>query len=90
MGRGDEIDSKYSSLEMIVQTGFNSVRGVNKFKDVAVYANPSMSSRQIQPNESDVLTHIALKGGREAGSFTSGEMVTKSQELWDQYLSGPL
>ena len=37
-----------------------------------------------------MLTHIALKDGREASSFTSGEMVTKSQQIWDEHLAGPL
>ena len=87
MSRGEELSlKKYPSLEMLVQTGHTGLRGVNKFRDVAVYANPRLSSRQIPANDSDALTHLALKGGREAGSFTSGELVTKSNELWSQYL----
>jgi len=34
------------------------------------------------------LTHIALKDGKEAGSFTSGEIVAKSQSFWNDHLSG--
>jgi len=66
------------------------MRGVNKFRDIAVYANPAMSVRQIPNNESDALTHICLKDGVEAASWTSGELVTKSSQLWDEHLSGSL
>lgn len=42
---GDELKlSKYPNLKHIVQTGFSKIRGVNMFKDVAVYANPAMST----------------------------------------------
>lgn len=46
MYSGDELSVKaYPSLRHIVQTGFTNIRGVNMFKDVAVYANPKFSSK---------------------------------------------
>lgn len=84
MMRGDELkSSKYPGLEMVAQTGFSGIRGVNMFKDIAVYANPSTSSRQIAPNSGDAVARVVLKNGREVSSFTSSELVGKSQQLWD-------
>ena len=60
---------------------------MNKFRDLAVYANPAMSTRQIPENQGDWVTHIAYKGGREAMSMTSSELVTRSADLWDSVLS---
>ena len=46
MYAGDEIAlSKYPNLKHVVQTGHSAIRGVNKFRDLAVYANPAMSTR---------------------------------------------
>lgn len=88
MMRGDELKAgKYPHLDMVVQTGHTGIRGVNKFKDVAVYANPAMSVRQIAPNDSDAVTHSVLKNGREVTSMTSGELVEKSEQLWSTHLS---
>ena len=45
---GDELNlKKYPHLRQIIQTGFKAIRGVNMYKDLTVYATPSMSSRQI-------------------------------------------
>jgi len=63
--------SKFPNLRHIIQTGHKGIRGVNKFRDVAVYANPAMSTRQIPNNQGDWLTHIAYKSGREATSISS-------------------
>lgn len=88
MMRGDELRSgKYPTLSMLVQTGFNGVRGVNKFKDVAIYTAASMSSRQIPANEGSAVTHLTFRGGREISSITSEELVQKSNSLWEQHLS---
>lgn len=89
MYAGDELKlSKYPALRHIVQTGFSKIRGVNMFKDVAVYANPSMSNYSIPANSADALTHVYLRDGREVRSFTSQDFVTASQDLWQSYLSG--
>ena len=46
MYAGQELNlAKYPHLKHIVQTGHISMRGVNKFRDLPVYANPAMSSR---------------------------------------------
>ena len=43
---GQEISlSKYPNLKHVVQTGHSAMRGVNKFRDLPVYANPAMSTR---------------------------------------------
>ena len=44
---GQELNlAKYPNLKHIVQTGHQvGVRGVNKFRDLPVYANPAMSTR---------------------------------------------
>ena len=63
------------------------MRGVNKFRDLPVYANPAMSTRQIPENQNDWVTHLAYKGGKEAVSLTSSDLVTKSQAIWDSTLS---
>jgi hypothetical protein len=48
---GDELNlKKYPHLKQIVQTGFKAIRGVNMYKDLTVYATPSMSSKQIPVN----------------------------------------
>lgn len=76
---GDELNlSKYPHLKQIVQTGFTKIRGVNMYKDVAVYANPALSTVSLPVNSSDAVTHIYLKDGREAQTMTSSEFVSAS------------
>ena len=42
MYAGDELKlARYPHLRHIVQTGFTKIRGVNMYKDIAVYANPA-------------------------------------------------
>ena len=79
--------AKFPSLKHIVQTGHNAMRGVNKFRDLPVYARPTISSRQIPTNEPMFTSHVALQGGQKVASFTSGEMVDYATELWDSYLN---
>jgi len=89
MYAGDELKlSKYPSLRHIVQTGFTKMRGVNMFKDVAVYANPSLSNYSIPTNSANAVTHLYLKDGREVRSLTSSEFVSASEDLWQSYLQG--
>ena len=88
MYRGDELNlAKYPNLKVVAQTGHNAMRGVNKFRDIAVYANPRFSSNQIETNSSDSVTHVAYKGGREVCSITSGDLVAKADSLWSSHLS---
>jgi acyl-CoA synthetase (AMP-forming)/AMP-acid ligase II len=79
--------AKYPNLRHIVQTGHSAMRGVNKFRDLAVYANPAMSTRQIPDNHSDWVTHVVYKNGKEHCTLTSGELVQKVNGLWESPLS---
>ena len=85
---GEEMNlAKYPNLKHVVQTGHQAIRGVNKYRDIAVYANPALSTRQIPENQGDWVTHVAYKGGKQVTSITSSELVEKSQTLWDSSLS---
>ena len=43
---GDELNlKKYPNLKQIIQLGHNSIRGVIKFRDAMVYADPRISLR---------------------------------------------
>jgi len=87
MYHGDELSlAKYPHLERIVQTKFSYIRGVNMYKDLAVYANPKFSSHQIPTNDADSTAFVALKNGK-ATTYSSGEIVEQSQNLWDSHLS---
>ena len=88
MYAGEELNlAKYPHLRHIVQTGHSAMRGVNKFRDLPIYANPAMSTRQIPENQSDWVTHIAYKGGKEVASITSGDLVSQSKSIWDSALT---
>jgi len=46
MYSGQELSlAKFPNLKHVVQTGHSAMRGVNKFRDLPVYANPAMSTR---------------------------------------------
>ena len=48
---GDELALKpYPYLKQIIQLGHTTIRGVIKFKDSMVYANPKMSNYEITEN----------------------------------------
>lgn len=84
---GDELAlEKYPALKHIVQTGFTKMRGVNMFKDVAVYANPALSNVSLPVNSADDVTHTYLQNGREVRSLTSGECVREADRLWSTHL----
>ena len=42
--------ARYPNLKIVAQTGHQAMRGVNKYRDLTVYANPAFSSRQIPEN----------------------------------------
>ena len=89
MYAGQELDlSRYPHLRHIVQTGFTKIRGVNMFKDVAVYANPALSNHSIPENNTDDVTHICMRDGREVNSLTSGQLVDASESIWSNHLQG--
>ena len=88
MRAGQELSvGRYPNLKHVVQTGHLALRGVNKYRDFTVYANPAFSSVSIPENSSDWVTHVAYKDGKEALSLTSSELVAKSQGLWESSLS---
>jgi hypothetical protein len=64
------------------------MRGVNMFKDVAVYANPKISNHAIPVNTADSLTHTYLKAGREERAISSAELVRAADGLWNNHLIG--
>ena len=88
MYAGDELRlAKYPHLKHIVQTGFTKMRGVNMFKDLAVYANPAFSSYSIPQNNADDVTHRVFSHGQEVSTLTSGDVVDASNRLWNDFLS---
>lgn len=56
------------------------------FKDVAVYANPSMSNFSLPVNSADDVTHTYLENGREVRTLTSGECVREAEQIWNTHL----
>lgn len=84
---GDELNlKKYPNLKHIVQTRFSAIRGVNMFKDVAVYANPAMSPHSIPINRADDVCLVAYNDGK-ATEYTSSDLVRESELLWKDHLS---
>jgi hypothetical protein len=50
---GDELSLKaYPNLKQIIQLGHHTIRGVIKYKDAMVYANPNVSNFEIPSNQS--------------------------------------
>lgn len=51
---GDQLELKqYPDLKHIIQLGHETIRGVLKFRDVMLYANPQQSHIEIPVNESE-------------------------------------
>lgn len=73
---GDELQLKnYPNLKQIIQLGHTTIRGVIKYKDAMVYANPSLSLYQIPENHESDLAFSTYKNGKEVASFTNGDLV---------------
>jgi hypothetical protein len=74
---GDPIEIKeFSNLKQVIQLGHSNIRGVIKFRDAMIYADPKFSSRQIQENDANDKVYECYRNGKEVSSFTSGEMVS--------------
>lgn len=87
MYAGDDLKlAKFPHLQHIVQTGFTKMRGVNMFKDLAVYANPALSNYSIPQNSADDVTHRVFSDGKEIATLTSGDIVDASNKLWNDIL----
>lgn len=85
---GDEIALKtYPHLKQIIQLGHHTIRGVIKFKDSMVYANPSLSHFEIPENSPSDVAFQTYKNGRESSSFSSSELVGHASRLWESHFS---
>ena len=85
---GDELNLKnYPNLKQIVQLGHTSIRGVIKFKDSMVYANPKLSNYEIPDNSASDIVFQTYANGKQTASLTSGDLVNHSQRLWSNIFS---
>lgn len=85
---GDELSVKaYPHLKQIIQLGHTTIRGVIKFKDSMVYANPKFSNYEITENSPSDIAISSYQNGKEFASFTSSEIVNKAQSLWNNHFS---
>jgi hypothetical protein len=76
---GDELSLKnYPNLKQIIQLGHTSIRGVIKFKDAMVYANPKFSNYEIPENSASDLAFQTYQNGKQVASLTSGDLVSQS------------
>ncbi len=72
---GDELNLKnYPYLKQIIQVGHQTIRGVIKFKDAMVYANPRLSATELPVNNSKDAAYESYRNGRLVSSFTNGEL----------------
>ena len=85
---GDELSLKaYPHLKQIIQLGHTTIRGVIKFKDSMVYANPKISNYEITENNPSDVAISSYQNGKEVASYTSNEIVNKAQGLWNSHFS---
>jgi len=76
---GEELNlADYPHLQNLIQTGHRGLPGVNRFKDVAVYTSPAMSSHKIPVNNPDDVCMRVIKGGAET-TYTSQDFVNYVQ-----------
>ena len=85
---GDELSLKsYPNLKQIIQLGHTSIRGVIKFKDAMVYANPKFSNFEIPENSPSDVAFQAYSNGKQVSYLTNGDLVNSSQKLWSSLFS---
>ena len=85
---GDELALRnYPNLKQIIQLGHSTIRGVIKFKDAMVYATPSSTTYEIPENSSSDAAFSAYQNGKEVASFTSGDLVSHANSLWENHFS---
>jgi len=76
---GEElISNAYPHLSHVIQTGFANINGVNRFKDLPVYANPAMSSYTIPENSPDDVVLVTQKDGKDVSSYTNQDLVNSA------------
>jgi hypothetical protein len=80
MYRGDELKiARFPHLKMIANTGFREQKGINRFKDVPVYANAGMSTYSIAENSPDDLFRIVLRDGKEIATYTNQDYLNYAE-----------
>jgi len=85
---GDALNLKnYPMLKQIVQTDHSNLRGVIKFKDSLVYANPKLSLFQLPANEPTTPLFECYRGGKRVAEHSNGAINEKSQELWQNHFT---
>ena len=85
---GDELAlQNYPHLKQIVQLSHTTIRGVIKYKDSMVYANPRLSNQQLPENAASDVSYVTYQNGKESSTITSGDMTSYSQSLWSNHLS---
>lgn len=85
---GDELQLKnFPHLKQIIQLGHVTIRGVIKFKDAMVYANPNISTIFIPDNNADDQAFISYQDGKRVSAFTNGEIATHAKNLWENHYS---
>lgn len=67
--------------------GHTTIRGVIKFKDAMVYANPKISNYSIPENNPSDVVIQSYQNGKEVSSYTSGDIVKSAQSLWSNHFS---
>lgn len=76
---GDELNlKKFPYLKQIVQVGHHTIRGVVKFKDAMVYANPKLIAVDLPVNEGSTVAYESHRGGKVVSTFTSSDLVSKA------------
>lgn len=62
---GDPLElAEYPNLKHIVQLGHDTIRGVMKFKDIMLYANPKESHLEIPENSASDGAFDSYSGGK--------------------------
>ena len=85
---GDALNvPRYPNLKSIVQSGHANIRGIIKFKDALVYADPQFNCFSLPQNTVDADLFESYRDGKKVSTFKSGEIVEKSRELWDDHFN---
>eukprot|EP00347_Sterkiella_histriomuscorum_P009405 403341340 len=85
---GDELALKnYPHLKQIIQLGHHSIRGVIKYKDSMVYANPQLSTFEIPENKAEDVAFVSYQNGKRVSAYSNGEITEHAQKLWSEIFS---
>ena len=67
--------SNYPHLKSLIQLGHTSIRGIIKYKDAMVYANPKLTTLEIPENSSSDTVFESYQGGKQVSSYTNSDIV---------------